>query len=72
MSNVKNKKMMINTVDEFNAIKGIISDEAFLEKFEVSSAVVTRLALRDAIAYESLTDVAMTATQKQMLLKGEF
>lgn len=67
-----NNKMMINTVDELNMMKKLMKKDAFFAKFEVSMDVVSNLAAVDAIVYDSITDVAMTATQKQMLLKGEF
>jgi len=68
----KHKKMIINSVDELNMMKGIMKADAFFAKFEVSMSVVTKLAARDALIHDSMTDVAMTVTQKKMLLNGEF
>ena len=66
------KKMKINTVDELNLMKGLMKEDAFFAKFEVSTDVVSSLAAGDAMAYDAVTDIAMTSAQKKLLIKGEF
>jgi len=67
-----NKKMIINSIDELNMMKGLMKADAFFDKFVVSMDVVASLAATDALTYDAMTDVAMTAAQKRMLVNGEF
>lgn len=71
MNNTENK-MLIKTVDEFTMMKKLLKKDAFFAKFEVSMDVLTKLTARDAMVNTSVTDVAMTSTQKRMLVNGEF